>query len=185
MRKEKLFLLVKENQPKEKRFRIDQYVSALGHTVVRLPPYMYDLNAIELAWAKVKNHVRDANTEGNVTLKKLKELTEDAFKTVTKQDWVGYCSHVRKLKLQHWEKDGIVSVVIDEIVISLGDETDSSLSESDTSEDRSESDDGNDSDLAQPLPSEPSGHPVTESVCFYFSNTIFYKLKICPFLLLR
>jgi hypothetical protein len=31
--KEKLFMLVKENQPKEKSFRIDQWLSALGHTV--------------------------------------------------------------------------------------------------------------------------------------------------------
>jgi hypothetical protein len=39
---------------------------------------------------------------------------------------MGYCSHVRKLELQYWEKDGTVSDVIDEIVISLGDETDTS-----------------------------------------------------------
>jgi hypothetical protein len=107
---------------------------------------MCDLNALELAWAKVKYHVGDANTEGNLTLKRLKKLTENAFKTVTKQDWMGYCSHVRKLELQYWEKDGIVSNVIDKIVISLGDETDSSSSENDTNEDKSESDDGNDSD---------------------------------------
>jgi hypothetical protein len=119
------------------------------------------ITAIQLAWAKVKNYVRNATTEGNLTLKRLKELTEDAFKTVTKQDWIGYCGHVHKLELQYWEKDGIVSDVIDEIVISLGDETDSSSSESDTSEAKPESDDGNDSDLTQPLPSEPSGHRVT------------------------
>jgi hypothetical protein len=111
---------------------------------------MCDLNATELAWAKVKNYVRDANTEGNLTLERLKELTEDAFKTVTKQDWMGYCSYVYRLELQYWEKDGVVSDVIDKIVILLGDETDSSSSESHTSEDKSESDDGNDSDLAQP-----------------------------------
>jgi transposase len=67
MRKEELFLLVKENQPKEKRFPIDQYLSALGHTVGRLPPYMCDLNATEKAWAKVKNYARDANTRGKLT----------------------------------------------------------------------------------------------------------------------
>jgi hypothetical protein len=112
-----------------------------------LPPYTCDLNAIEFACAKVKIYVRDTNTEGNMTLKRLRGLSEDAFKTVTKQDWIGYCSHVRKMELQYWDKDGIVSNVNAEIIL-LGDETDSSSSESDTSEDKSESDDGNDNDLA-------------------------------------
>jgi hypothetical protein len=108
-----------------------------------------------------------------LTQKKLKELTEDAFKTATKQDWMGYCSHVRRLELQYWEKDGIVSHVIDKIVISLGDKTDSSSSENDTSEDKSESDDDNDSDLAQPLPSESSGHRVTVGMFLFFQYYFF------------
>jgi hypothetical protein len=74
---------------------------------------------------------------------------------LTEQDWMGYCSHVRKPELQYWEKYGIVSDVIDEIVILLGDETDSSSSVSDTSDG---SDDGN--DLAQLLLTEPSRHHV-------------------------
>jgi hypothetical protein len=119
------------------------------------------LNAIELPWVKVKNYVRDANTEGNLTLKRLKELTEDAFKTVMKQDSMRYCSRVCKLELQYWEEDRIVSDVTDETAILLGDETDNSSSENDTSEDKSESDDDNDSDLAQPLPTESSGHHMT------------------------
>jgi hypothetical protein len=65
---------------------------------------------------------------------------------------------VRKLELQYWEHDGMLSIVIDEIVSSLGDETDSSSSERDTSEDKSKSDDGSDSDLAQLLPTELFGH---------------------------
>jgi hypothetical protein len=46
-----------------------------------------------------------------------------------------------------------VSDVIEGIVISLG-------SESDASEEKSESNDGNGSDLSQPLPTEPSRHRV-------------------------
>jgi transposase len=61
---------VSEREPTERKsYRIEQYLSALGHTVLRLPPYMCDLNAIELVWAKAKNYVRSA---GNLTLKRLK-----------------------------------------------------------------------------------------------------------------
>jgi hypothetical protein len=56
--------------------------------------------------------------------------------------------------------DEIVSVVFGEVVILLGDETDSS-SESDTSVDNSESDDGTDSDLANLLVTGPSGCHVS------------------------
>jgi hypothetical protein len=55
---------------------------------------------------------------------------------------MGYCCHVRKLKLQYWKEDWIVPVVTDETLISLADETDSISTESDTSEDES-----NDSNL--------------------------------------
>jgi hypothetical protein len=72
---------------------------------------MCDLNATELAWTKMKNYIRNANTQGNLTLKRLKELTEDTYKTVTK-DLMGYCSHVRKLEPQYWQQGGTVSHVI-------------------------------------------------------------------------
>jgi hypothetical protein len=70
MRKE-LFLFVEEKQPKEKNFGIDQCLSGLGHTVVKLPTYMFDLNVMELAWTKVQNYVRNANTEGNLSFERL------------------------------------------------------------------------------------------------------------------
>jgi hypothetical protein len=82
--------------------------------------------------------------------------------TVMQHDWMGYRSNVCKPELQQWENDWTVSAVTDGIVNLPGDEADSSLSESgrSTNEDKSEYDDSNDSDLAQLLPNELSGHRV-------------------------
>ena len=34
-----------------------------GHTVIRLPPYHWELNPVELAWAAEKNFVAKENSE--------------------------------------------------------------------------------------------------------------------------
>ena len=54
MRKQEQYYLIEAHRPKEKSFKIYAILKAFGHTLLRLPPYMYDLNAIELAWAKMK-----------------------------------------------------------------------------------------------------------------------------------
>jgi hypothetical protein len=47
MRKFTLFSLVVKIRPKEKVYYIDTLFAAYGHTVIRQPPYMCDLNTIE------------------------------------------------------------------------------------------------------------------------------------------
>jgi hypothetical protein len=44
----------------------DQIFNVHSHTVIRLPPYMCDLNPIELAWVKLKNLIRVNNVSGDV-----------------------------------------------------------------------------------------------------------------------
>jgi transposase len=56
MRKIVLMELVEAHRPKGKVFRVDQLLKHNGHEFPRLPPYMCELNAIELAWAKDKTH---------------------------------------------------------------------------------------------------------------------------------
>jgi hypothetical protein len=70
-------------------------------------------------------------------------------------------------------------------IIPLGDETDSSSCESDTSEDRSESVDGNDSDLAYLPPIESSEHlshiwyvSVYSVLCIMKARSVFFIIVI-------
>jgi hypothetical protein len=46
MRKSELFYLILPLKPKENIYKIDHILKKYGHTVVRLPPYMCDLNPI-------------------------------------------------------------------------------------------------------------------------------------------
>jgi hypothetical protein len=111
---------------------------------------MCDLSPIELAWAKVKRLIREKNVAGEMSLSVLKDVTVDAVSSVTRSDWEGYCSHVRKLETEYWEKDVLLEDTIDDFIIALGgDESDSSDSNEENEEEEENSHD--DSDLALPL----------------------------------
>jgi len=55
-------LIIKRLKPQHNRYVIDELAKNSGYTVLKLPPYHYELNPIELAWSSVKNHVRMNNT---------------------------------------------------------------------------------------------------------------------------
>lgn len=150
MKKQELITLIDFHKPKEKVFKVDQCISSFGHTVVRLPPYMCDLNAIEFAWAQVKNYVRDRNCDGNLSLSRLTQLAEEAEKSVTVNDWVDYCRKVVETERKYWTNDGIVSDAIDNFIISFGEDSENDSDASDS--EKTITDYGSDSDdLAQPI----------------------------------
>jgi transposase len=86
MRKFTLFSLVEKIRPKKKVYHIYTLFAAHGHTVIRLPPYMCDLNPIELAWRQINDYVRSHNTAGDKSLTRLQEFVQEAIKGVTKED---------------------------------------------------------------------------------------------------
>lgn len=152
MRKFELLELVELVKPQEKRYRIDGLLRFHGHTVIRLPPYMCELNAIELAWAKIKRVIREHNITGDLSLTKLQEVTRNAVMSVTPSDWEGYTNHVKRLEDEFWQKDGLIADTVDRIIISLGG---IESSDEDEDDDASESDSSvSDSELARPLPAE-------------------------------
>ncbi|KAJ4425606.1 hypothetical protein ANN_27802 [Periplaneta americana] len=75
MRKCDLIELIDTHKPVEKLFRVDQLMKQHVHSVLRLPPYMCDLNCIELAYAKIKHYVREHKPAGDLSLRTLQETT--------------------------------------------------------------------------------------------------------------
>jgi hypothetical protein len=134
MRKFTLFSLVEKICPKEKVYHIDTLFAAHGHTVIRLPPYKYDLNPIELAWRQIKDYVRSHNTFGDMSLTRLQELVQEATKGMAKENWAGYCCYVTNTENSYLEKDAIMEDVIDNFIINFGD-TDSSDGDNDSGTD--------------------------------------------------
>jgi transposase len=54
--------LVRLIKPKMVHCVLDALAHARGHNVVRMPPYRYHYNPIELGWAQVKHEEADKNT---------------------------------------------------------------------------------------------------------------------------
>ncbi|XP_022818635.1 uncharacterized protein LOC111351097 [Spodoptera litura] len=130
MRKVELYDLIQQNRTPEKTFKMDELIKGHGHDVLRLPPYMCDLNPIELAWAKVKRLVREHNITSDFSLVRLKEVTENAITQVTTADWCGYDKHVLALEEHYWKKDGLMEDVVDSFIIEVREESDDSTSNS-------------------------------------------------------
>ncbi|XP_054283210.1 uncharacterized protein LOC129000275 [Macrosteles quadrilineatus] len=151
-RKADLLEAIQRLKPPQKIFKIDKLLTEFGHTVVRLPPYMCDLNAIEFVWSKVKHHVRSRNTSGNMSLSSLQELAIEALDSVSNATWKNFCHHVINIEKDYWAKDGLMEEAVDEMIIHLGEESDESSSSSVDGNNDSGSEDNEDMDLAQPLP---------------------------------
>lgn len=144
MRKCELFTLIQLHKSREKTYRIDEILKSHGHDIIRLPPYMCELNAIELAWAKTKRLVRENNTSGDFSLAKMEDVTRRAISIVSKEDWKGYCLHVQKIEERYWETDGRIEDVVDTFIIRVdSDSASSDSSDEDVSSTASE--------LAKPL----------------------------------
>ena len=65
---------------------------AVGHEVVRLPPYHCELNPIELAWSQVKHYIKNNKL---FTLTAVKELTYGGIDQVGVMEWKKLIEHVQ------------------------------------------------------------------------------------------
>lgn len=94
----------------------------------------------------LKLYVREHNVTGDLSLKKLQEVTESAIQSITPTDWDGYVTHVKKLEEDFWKKDGLLEDVVDNFVISVG-----GIESSDEESDSESEDSQRGWELARPL----------------------------------
>ena len=110
-----LYKLIKLSNPDHK-YAVDEVAKLSGHEVVRLPPYHYELNPIDLAWAQVQGYIKD--NKKLFTLTHVKELTHEGFKKVGPDEWKKLTDHVQaKVEDKLWEQDGLHEEFLDQFVI--------------------------------------------------------------------
>ena len=96
---------------------VDQTLKQHGHVAIRLPPYHAELNSRELIWAKLKGKV--AKTNLAFKKKEVQKLTEEAFETITSEDWESCCRHVKDVEKRFWDTDISVDDQIDRFIITV------------------------------------------------------------------
>lgn len=109
------------------KYVIDEYVNANDKIILRLPPYHNELNAIELAWLAVKNHIKMNSTTSANTQK----LLLDGIESCTPEKWKNFVNNTQKEEERLWEIDFTVDYVLENMnptVMTITDDT----SESDT-----------------------------------------------------
>nr|CAH7720962.1 unnamed protein product [Callosobruchus chinensis] len=101
------------------------------------PPYMCELNPIELAWAKLKFIVRSYNITGDFNITRLKEITVEAMSSISMDYWKKICQHVKDIEDQFWEHDRMMEET-EPIIINLNTDDDSETESDDPDEDNDE-----------------------------------------------
>lgn len=136
LRKPEIYQLIKLHKPPIPLYEIDVKAAEMGFTIIRLPPYHCQYNAIEMVWSYLKSYVKERNT--TFKLKDVKELFLEAVDQVTPELWSKYVQHVKKLMDADWASEGLSDKSVRELIINLCPGDSESESDSDSEE---ESDD--------------------------------------------
>ncbi|CAH2109036.1 unnamed protein product [Euphydryas editha] len=129
MTKKELYQIIKVSLP-PKKYIVDELLKSHGHEVLRLPPYHCDLNPIEYVWNLMKQRVADKNVTQSET--DILNLTKNAIKSITPSDWKKEINHVDRLRQKYWESDRLGEIYERELLISLGQNSDSDSTEFET-----------------------------------------------------
>ena len=133
-----LWILAKRHREIHARKSSTKWPKRFGNEVLRLPPYLCQLDAIELVWAELKKPIAKENTTCNL------ETVERLFRerrSVFTREFCGRCvEHVKRVKEKYIDTDRIVDLKIDQLLITTGGESssDSECSLYGSSEDESD-----------------------------------------------
>jgi transposase len=86
-------IVVMDNLAAHKVKGVREAIEAVGAIVLYLPPYSFDFNPIELAWSKLKEHLRSVEAR---TRPDLDDAIADAMQLITRRDasaWYRHCGY--------------------------------------------------------------------------------------------
>lgn len=127
MVKAQLYDIIKEHKDPP-IYIADQMLETHGHKIARLPPYHCELNAIEFMWSLLKRRI--ANKNVGQLAENIVRLTDEAFQSITAEEWQQQCKHVRNIEDKFHHTDGCVDAEIEKMIIKVNDDSDT---ESDSS----------------------------------------------------
>lgn len=125
--KPELLCLVNKHKP-EPLYVADELLKQYGHEVLRLPPYHCDLNPIELIWSSAKRMVAKKNI--NLPAKETETLIKTSFGRITAEDWKTMTDHIINVENKYKQRDHITEEVLEEFIISVGDDDSTDTDES-------------------------------------------------------
>ena len=92
--------------------------------VLRLPPYQCVFNPIELLWAWIKGEF--GKCDKTFKIADVRELVKVVMAEVPPEQWADAVEHCSRLIDEAWVTDGLQEEVCEQIVITLGGDSNSS-----------------------------------------------------------
>lgn len=108
---------------------VDEMAKQQNRVVLRLPPYHCEFNPIELIWGQIKGEVARNNT--TFKMKDLHPLFAQAVGNVSAENWKNAIRHAQGEEEKLWRLDDLMDIVVEPLIINVGDDSSSSESESD------------------------------------------------------
>lgn len=113
MLKPQLYNLISLQKEKFKKYKIDQLLKEHNQTVLRLPPFHSDLNAIELVWAEIRQYVAENNTDDADRIMMLvREKVE-----ILESDWSDLCGKIKEVEEDYRISDHVIDRLTEDIII--------------------------------------------------------------------
>ncbi|XP_031836267.1 uncharacterized protein LOC116428588 isoform X2 [Nomia melanderi] len=132
MKQYELAELIARNKPTKKTYKIDEILKSYGHSILRLPPYMRELNPIEQAWVKIKQAISENNIFSTLTLDELQSLLPEAIDSVTASDWAEFCKNTEQIEKEYIDNDNLLEISMENIILNnIGSDNDDDSSSSD------------------------------------------------------
>ncbi|CAH2088453.1 unnamed protein product [Euphydryas editha] len=85
-----------KNKARLKKYSVDKIFMAIGHDVLRLPPYHLDLNPIEMAWASTKGYVSSQNVKLNISY--VIDLIKEKVNLMAPEEWKKLYDKVKSIE---------------------------------------------------------------------------------------